>query len=53
MRLSATQLSALLEGLDWRRVHQSRRTRVPVVVTWGTVTQGVRAHAGLLLGRGR
>jgi transposase len=30
MRLSAAQLSALLEGLDWRRVHQSRRTRVPV-----------------------
>ena len=32
MRLSAAQLSALLEGLDWRRVHQSRRTRVPVAV---------------------
>ncbi len=30
MRLSAAQLGALLEGLDWRRVHQSRRTRVPV-----------------------
>jgi len=30
MRLSAAQLSALLEGLDWRRVHQSRRTRVPL-----------------------
>ena len=30
MRLSAAQLSALLEGLDWRRVHESRRTRVPV-----------------------
>jgi transposase len=22
-------LSALLEGLDWRRVHEMRRTRVP------------------------
>jgi transposase len=32
MRLSAAQLSALLEGLDWRRVHQSHRTRVPAAV---------------------
>ena len=30
IRLSAAQLSALLEGLDWRRVHESRRTRVPM-----------------------
>ncbi|MEO9120774.1 MAG: IS66 family insertion sequence element accessory protein TnpB [Solirubrobacteraceae bacterium] len=30
IRLSAAQLSALLEGLDWRRVHQARRTRVPM-----------------------
>ena len=30
IRLSAAQLSALLEGLDWRRVHEARRTRVPV-----------------------
>ncbi|TJW49271.1 MAG: transposase [Mesorhizobium sp.] len=30
MRLTAAQLSALLEGLDWRRVHEARRTRVPV-----------------------
>ncbi|MER8784596.1 transposase [Mesorhizobium sp. M1006] len=29
MRLTAAQLSALLEGLDWRRVHGARRTRVP------------------------
>lgn len=29
LRMSAAQLAALLEGLDWRRVHQSRRTRVP------------------------
>ncbi|AZO58672.1 IS66 family insertion sequence hypothetical protein [Mesorhizobium sp. M7A.F.Ca.CA.001.09.2.1] len=29
MRLTAAQLSALLEGLDWRRVHEARRTRVP------------------------
>ena len=27
MRLSAAQLSALLEGLDWRRVHDARETR--------------------------
>jgi len=32
MRLSAAQLSALLEGLDWRRVHQSRRTAAPTAV---------------------
>jgi len=30
IRLTAAQLSALLEGLDWRRVHEARRTRVPV-----------------------
>jgi transposase len=28
MRLSAAQLQALLEGLDWRRVHEPRRTAV-------------------------
>jgi transposase len=27
--LSAAQLSALLEGLDWRRVHEARHTTVP------------------------
>jgi transposase len=30
IRLTAAQLSALLEGLDWRRVHQAGQTRVPV-----------------------
>jgi transposase len=30
MRLSAAQLSALLEGLDWRRVHEARETATPV-----------------------
>ena len=30
MRLSAAQLSALLEGLDWRRVHAARETPAPV-----------------------
>jgi transposase len=30
MRLSAAQLGALLEGLDWRRVHEARRTRTPI-----------------------
>ena len=30
MRLSAAQFSALMEGLDWRRVHEPRRVAVPV-----------------------
>ena len=30
MRLSSTQLSALLDGLDWARVYSARRTRAPV-----------------------
>ena len=30
MRLSAAQLSALLEGLDWRHVHEPRETPVAV-----------------------
>ena len=30
MRLSAAQFSALLEGLDWRRVHEPRRGAPPV-----------------------
>ena len=29
IRLSAAQLSALVEGLDWRRVHASRETPAP------------------------
>ena len=29
MRLTAAQLSALLEGLDWRRVHAARETASP------------------------
>lgn len=29
IRLSAAQLSALLEGLDWRRVHETREIAVP------------------------
>ena len=29
MKLSAAQLSALLEGLDWRRVHEARETVTP------------------------
>ncbi|WP_279484003.1 IS66 family insertion sequence element accessory protein TnpB [Aureimonas sp. SK2] len=31
MHLTAAQLSALLEGLDWRRVHATRETRVPAI----------------------
>ena len=30
MRLSAVQLSALLDGMDWARVYNARRTRVPI-----------------------
>jgi transposase len=30
MRLSAAELSALLEGLDWKRVHASREIPAPV-----------------------
>jgi transposase len=29
IRLTAAQLSALLEGLDWRRVHEVRETGAP------------------------
>ena len=29
IHLTAAQFSALLEGLDWRRVHASRETAVP------------------------
>ena len=31
IRLSAAQLSALVEGLDWRRVHEPRETPAPVM----------------------
>ena len=31
MRLTAAQLGALLEGLDWRRVHGGRRPRAPQI----------------------
>lgn len=30
VRLSAAQLSALVEGLDWRRVRETRETQAPV-----------------------
>ena len=29
IRLTAAQLSALMEGLDWRRVHEMRETAAP------------------------
>jgi transposase len=29
LRLTAAELSALLEGHDWRRVHEARQTAVP------------------------
>lgn len=31
MKLSAAQLSALLEGLDWRRVHEVQTTVTPTL----------------------
>jgi transposase len=30
MRLSAAEFSALLEGLDWKRVHAARETPAPI-----------------------
>lgn len=30
IRLSAAQFSALIEGLDWRRVHEARETPAPL-----------------------
>ncbi len=33
LHLSAAQLSALLEGLDWRRVHEARQTTAPVAAS--------------------
>lgn len=33
VRLTAAQLQALLEGLDWRRVHDTRETRAPVAAS--------------------
>lgn len=31
MRITAAQLGALLEGLDWRRVHGGRRPQAPQI----------------------
>jgi transposase len=31
MRLTAAELSVLLEGLDWKRVHAPRQVTVPAV----------------------
>jgi len=31
MRLTSAQLATLLEGLDWRRVHEGRRPRAPQI----------------------
>ena len=33
MRLTATELQALLEGLDWWRVHEPQRTVAPVATS--------------------
>jgi transposase len=33
MRLSAAELQALLEGLDWRRVHEPRQVAVPTAAS--------------------
>ena len=31
VRLSAAQLSALLAGLDWKRVHEARQVSAPAI----------------------
>ena len=33
LRLTAAELQALLEGLDWRRVHEPRATAVPTATS--------------------
>ena len=33
VRLTAAQLQALFEGLDWRRVHEVQRTATPVAAS--------------------
>ena len=33
VRLTAAELSALLEGLDWRRVHEPRQGGAPVAAS--------------------
>jgi transposase len=33
MRLTVAELQALLEGLDWRRVHEPQRTITPMAVS--------------------
>lgn len=33
IRLTAAQLQALFEGLDWRRVHEPQRTTTPVAAS--------------------
>lgn len=33
VRLTTVQLWAPLEGLDWRRAHEARETRVPVAAS--------------------
>ena len=33
LRLSVAELQALLEGLDWRRVHEPRHTDVPMAAS--------------------
>jgi transposase len=33
LRLSAVELQALLEGLDWRRVHEPRQIAVPAATS--------------------
>ena len=33
LHLSAAQLSALLEGLDWRRVHEAHQTTAPIAAS--------------------
>ena len=48
IRLTAAQLSALLEGLDWRRVHEARETAAPAAaeLICGQVNQPRSCHRG-------
>jgi hypothetical protein len=45
MRLTAAELSVLLEGLDWKRVHAPRQVTVPAVPSW-TKKRGAVQQSG-------
>ena len=47
LRLSAAELQALLEGLDWRRVHEPRQTAVPTATSLLAWRKSVASCRGL------